>query len=130
MALWGNKNGLPSIKVKKVENFLNKRGLIGCKWFSLNAPGTENLLCHSVLKLEEFPLPIIGLWGKKIGIPSMNIREEKRFPSKVGYGLKWSFVNVPDTQAPCSLQFSRILQISFIFRQSSRLASVTSLMVI
>ena len=90
---------------------------MGFKWSSLNAPGTENPLSHSVLKLEEFPLPIIGLWGKKIGLPSMNIREVKRFPSKVGLnGLKMSCVKVPDTQAPRSLQFSKILKISFIFR--------------
>ena len=32
---------------------------MGCKWSSLNAPGTGNPLSHSVLGLDEFPFPII-----------------------------------------------------------------------
>ena len=63
LALWGNKNGLPSMKVKDLENFQNKNGLMGCKWPSLNAPGTGNPLSHSVLGLEELPFPIIGPLG-------------------------------------------------------------------
>ena len=63
LALWGNKNGLPSMKVKKMEKFQNKRGLMGCKWSSLNAPGTEIHLCHSILELGEFPFFIIGPLG-------------------------------------------------------------------
>ena len=31
LSLWGNKNWPPSMKVKKMENFQNKRGLKGCK---------------------------------------------------------------------------------------------------
>ena len=42
------------MKVKKMENFQNIRGLNECKWSSLNAPSTENPLSHSVLKFEEF----------------------------------------------------------------------------
>ena len=63
LALWGNKNWPPSIKVKKMGNFQNKRGLMGGKWSSLNAPGTENPLSHSLLRLEEFPFPNIGSLG-------------------------------------------------------------------
>ena len=63
LALWGNKNGLPSINVKKCENFQNKRGLMGCKWPSLNAQGTENPMSHPILKLGELPFPIIGPLG-------------------------------------------------------------------
>ena len=63
LALWGNKNWPPSMKVKKVENFHNKRGLKGCKWSNLNAPGTENPLSYSILGLGEFPFLIIGLSG-------------------------------------------------------------------
>ena len=55
LALWGNKNGLPSMKVKTLENFQNKIGLKGCKWSSLNAPGTQTPLSHPYLKVEEFP---------------------------------------------------------------------------
>ena len=36
----------------------------GCKWSSLNAPGTETPLSHSILKLDEFPFPIIGPLGQ------------------------------------------------------------------
>ena len=50
------------MKVKELENFMNKRGLMGCNWPILNAPGTETPLSHSVLKLEEFPFSI---WGNK-----------------------------------------------------------------
>ena len=60
LALWGNKNGLPSMKVKKLENTKNIRSLRGCKWSSLNVPGTENPLSHSLLGLEESPFPIRG----------------------------------------------------------------------
>ena len=41
LALWANKNWLPSMKLKELEKFLSKIGLRGCKWSSLNAPGTE-----------------------------------------------------------------------------------------
>ena len=41
LALWGNKNWLPSMKVKKLEKVQNKMGLKDCKWSSLKAPGTE-----------------------------------------------------------------------------------------
>ena len=63
LALWGNKNWPPSMKVKKMEIFPDKIALMGGKWSSLNAPGTENPLSHSVLELEEFPFLIIGLLG-------------------------------------------------------------------
>ena len=63
LALWGNKNWPPSMKVKKMENFWNKRGLKGYEWSCLNAPGTENPLSHLVLRLEEFHFPIIGPLG-------------------------------------------------------------------
>ena len=44
LALWGNKNWPPIMKVKKLEMFRNKMSLMGCKWSSLNTPGTEFLL--------------------------------------------------------------------------------------
>ena len=70
LALWGNKNWPPSMKVKKLENFQDKRGLMGCKWSSLNVPSTENPLSHPVLGLEDFPFPIIGPLGViRISIP-------------------------------------------------------------
>ena len=63
LALWGNKNWPPSMKVKKLENYQKVRGAKGCKWSSLNAPGTETPLSHSFLGLRELPFPIIGLLG-------------------------------------------------------------------
>ena len=46
------------MKVKKLEIFQNKIGLKGCKWSSLNAPGTETPLSHPYWKLQEFPFSI------------------------------------------------------------------------
>ena len=42
LALWGNKNWPPSMKVEKLKIFWDKMGSMGCIWSSLNAPGTEN----------------------------------------------------------------------------------------
>ena len=63
LVLWGNKNGLPSVKVKKWKKFQNKIGLKGCKWSSLKAPGTETPLSHPFLELGEFPFLIISPLG-------------------------------------------------------------------
>ena len=63
LALWGNKNWPPSMKVKKFENFQNKSGSKGCKWSSLDVPGTQTPLSHPILKFGEFPFPIIGPLG-------------------------------------------------------------------
>ena len=63
LALWGNKNWLPSMKVKQLEIFPNKIGLKGCKWSSLNAPGTEPPQSHPYLELGEFPIPIFSPLG-------------------------------------------------------------------
>ena len=63
LALWSHKNWPPSIKMEQIENFLNKMGLRGCNWSSLNAPATENLLSHSLLKLGDFPFLTISPLG-------------------------------------------------------------------
>ena len=55
LALWGNKNWPPSMKVKKLKIFWDKMGSKGCKWSSLNAPGTQSPLSHPILKLDEIP---------------------------------------------------------------------------
>ena len=56
-------SGPPSMKVKKLQKFGNKSGLMGCKCSSLNASGTENPLSHLLLGSEKLPFPIIGpLW--------------------------------------------------------------------
>ena len=64
LALLGNKNWPPSMKVKKIENFQKVRGAKGCKWSSLNAPCTQSPMSHLILKLGEFIFPIVGPLGK------------------------------------------------------------------
>ena len=59
LVLWGNKNWPPSMKMKKMETFHIKCGLMGCPRSSLNTPGTGNTQHHPILKLGEFPFPII-----------------------------------------------------------------------
>ena len=51
------------MKVKKLQKYQNKSGLMGRKWSSLNAPGSETHMSHAVFELEEFPFPIIGPLG-------------------------------------------------------------------
>ena len=63
LALWGNKNWLPSMKGEKLEKCQDKMGLKGYKWSSLNAPGTETLLSYPYGELGEFPFPIISPLG-------------------------------------------------------------------
>ena len=83
LALWGNKNGLPSMKVKELEKFQNKMGLKGCKWSSLNAPGTENSLSHPILKLDEFPFSHYWPSGViRIGSPVWKWKSWKNFRTK------------------------------------------------
>ena len=70
LALWDNKNWPPSMKVKKLKNFQNKRGLMGCKGSSLNAPGTGNPLSHSVFGFDDFPFSHYWPSGViRIGLP-------------------------------------------------------------
>ena len=64
LALWGNKNWPPSMKVKKLEIFECKRVLMGCRLSSLNAPEPENPPSHPLFGLEEFPFLTIGPLGK------------------------------------------------------------------
>ena len=61
--IWGNKNWLPSMKVKKLETFQNKMGLKACKWSSLNAPGTETPQSYPYWELGEFPFPNMDKTG-------------------------------------------------------------------
>ena len=99
LALWGNKNWPPSVKVKKLEKFGNKSGSIGCKWSSLNAPCNENPLPHSVLGLWEFPFPIIGLWGNKNWLSIMKVKKLENFKNKMGLKCcKWSSIIAPSTE--------------------------------
>ena len=40
------RNGIPSIKMRKLEKLWNKISSTGCKWSSLNAPSTETPVSH------------------------------------------------------------------------------------
>ena len=60
ISLWGNKNWLPSMKVKELEIFQNKSGLKGCKWSSLGAPGTETPQSYPHWERENLPTSNIG----------------------------------------------------------------------
>ena len=62
LTLMGN-NNWPRMKAKKFGNFQNKSGSKGRKCSRLNDPGMQNHLSHSILKLCEFPSPIISPLG-------------------------------------------------------------------
>ena len=62
LTLWGNKNWPPSIKMKKLENFQNKKILEGSLWSSWDALGTQSPLSHPILKLGDFPFLIFFLF--------------------------------------------------------------------
>ena len=115
LALWGNKNWPPSMKVKKLEIFQNKWGLKGCQWSSLNAQGTGNPLSHPILKLVEFPFPLIGpLWGNKNWPPSMKVKKLKFYGNKSGLkGCKWSSLNAPGTESTLSHPILKLDEFSF-----------------
>ena len=72
------------MKVKKMKTFLNKMGLKGCKWSSLNSPGTENPQSHLILGLEEFPFPINSPRGNKNWPPSMKKKKLENIQIKRG----------------------------------------------
>ena len=63
------------MKLKKLQKLGNKSGLTGCKWSSLNAPGTQTPLFHPYLKLGEFPFSVFDLWGNKKWPPSIKVKK-------------------------------------------------------
>ena len=103
--LWGNKNWPPRIKVKKLENLGNKIGLTGCKWSSLNAPGTETPESHPFLENSLFSYSAFS-GVIRIGLPSINGEKLVNFWNKMGLtGCKWSSLNAPGTGTPESHPF-------------------------
>ena len=81
---------------KKVVIFCDKICLTGCKWSSLNDPGSYISWCHSLL--ESFPSHfLVYYWrlGKKLEF----------FWNKIGLkGWKWSSLNAPGSETPVSHQ--------------------------
>ena len=115
LALWGNKNWPTSIKVIQIENCHNKMGLKGCKWSSLNAPGTQSPLSHSVLELEISLFSVLALWGNKNWPPSMKVKEIENCQNKMGLkGCKWSTLNAPGTQTPLSHSVMELEKLPFL----------------
>ena len=81
---------------------------MGCKWSSLNAPGTENPLSHPFLGLGEFPFPFIGPLGcNKNGLPNMKVKKMENCQYKsASTGCNWSYLNA---QATKRIPFSNTL---------------------
>ena len=100
-------------KGEKIENFRNKMGLKGCKWFSLNAPGTQTPLCHSILDLDYSLFSLLDLWGNKNWPSSIKVKKIESVWNKMGLkSCKWLSLNAPDTQTPL---FHSILELDYSF---------------
>ena len=83
MDLWGNKNWPPSMKLKKVENFWNKKGFKGCKWSGLNVPGTEKILSYPLFAFKI--IPFSHYWSSGVirnGSPVWKCKSCKIFRTK------------------------------------------------
>ena len=107
LALWGNKNGLPCMKVKKLENFRNKIGLMGCKWSNLNAPNTEIPVSHPFLGHSLFPYfqPLLS----------------PRSHTFIQIIVEWSFYHLPPVKkTSCFKIFSSYLANSYNCESFSR----------
>ena len=102
LALWGNKNCPPSVKVKKMENSENKRGLMGCKWSSLNAQALKTLCFIQFQSWVNSHFPILALWGNKNSPPSMKVKKLQTLM------LKWSAHHTIDW----ALSFPRLSSIN------------------
>ena len=103
LALWGNKNWPPSIKMRDIKIFHNKMGLKGCKWPSLNAPGTQTPLSHSFLEFEISIFSLLALWGNKNWPPRIKMKQIENCQNKMSLkGCKSSSLNAPGTQTPLS----------------------------
>ena len=73
------------MKVKKLQKFGNKSGLMYCKWSSLNAPGNGNPLSHSVSSWMDSLFPLLALWVSgliTIGSPVWKWKSCKNFRTK------------------------------------------------
>ena len=84
LALWGNKKWLPSMKVKKLGKFQNKMGLKGCRWSSLNVPGSKTLSIQiscgrftktgNCLGTAEFPVMVKRPHDNILGLHSVQCK--------------------------------------------------------
>ena len=74
----------PSMNVENFENYQNKSGSKGCQWSRLNAPGTQTPLSHPILKLGQFPFPIIGPLGQYELASQYESEKDGKFPEQKG----------------------------------------------
>ena len=115
IALWGKKNWPPRMKVQQIGNCQNKMGLKGCKWSSLNAPGTQTPLSHSVLEMDFSLFSLAALWGNRNWPPSMKVRQIENELNKIG--LNWckrSSLNAPGTENPLSHSLLKLGDFPFL----------------
>ena len=61
LALLGNKNWLPSMKVENMKIFWNRMGWEGCKWGNLNAQGTQTPFCQPQKNVPACSHTLTGL---------------------------------------------------------------------
>ena len=52
-----------SMQVEKLDKSYNKMGLKGYKYSSLDVPGAQSCLYHSIIELGDSPFPIISPLG-------------------------------------------------------------------
>ena len=84
-----------------LDNFKNKIGLMGCKWTSFSAPGTETSLFYPFLAFWNLELRESPLLTRVI----RNCKYEhfEYFKNKIGLvGSKWSSLNTPGKETPLS----------------------------
>ena len=84
--------------------------LKGSKWSSMNAPGTQAPLSHSVLELNFSLFSLLALWGNKYCPPSIKMNQIENCQNKILKGCKRSSLNFPGTQTPLS---NSVLELDF-----------------
>ena len=121
LALWGNKNWHPSMKVKKMDKFGNKSGLMGWKWSSLIAPGARKILCLILFwGWVNSLFPILALWGNKNSPPCMKVKKLEKSGNKSGLmGCKWSSLIAQGAEDPLSHPFLELRNSHFSQNWSS-----------
>ena len=70
------------MEVKRMENFLDNIGWLGCKWTNSNAPGMKFHLCDPILKLGDSP--IIGPLGYKEMAPQYEGKKDGKISEQNG----------------------------------------------
>ena len=115
--LWGRLKewATTQYESQELENVQNKIGSMGCKCFSLNAPGTETLCGIHIGSWENYPFPLLALWGNKNGLPSRKVKKLKIFKNKIGStGCKRSCLDAQGTQTPLCYPYWKLEEFPFL----------------